>query len=208
MSILEKTCCFKENNFLQKTINYYLTLKFLTMKTIVVLLILSYTTLSGQSNFVSSGNNTAGLEESVSYSIGQMFYNTSRDGPSQKTSYGNEGVQQPYEIFIEVLDEDDPAFKVDLNKEQPFANFYEDSELKLSVFPNPFLGQVTVSFEGELEDAQCMIMDAQGRLVLKRNLSLTQTSFDLTPFEDGMYYLTVINKNAPIKSLKLIKQSK
>ena len=178
------------------------------MKVIIVLLLLSCTVLSGQSSFVSAGQSTSGLgEESVSYSIGQVFYQSARDDTTPDGFSVTDGVQQPFEIRIQTVEEDDPLLKEFPQLSHSDTNFEKETELSFQVFPNPFTSQVTINLEGSADNVTAMISDAQGRLVFTQNIFSEQTNLELSAMGDGLYYLTVTKNNSPIQSFKLFKQS-
>jgi len=176
------------------------------MKQIIVILLLSYTTINGQASFVVAGQSTSDVGGSVSFSLGQTFYQLSRDGPNSD-AYLIEGVQQPFIVSIETLDEDDPQIEKVPNLENNFARNNDASNLEFSVFPNPFTNQVTISLEEFSEDVVFLISDAQGRLVAQESILNQQTNLDLSALNDGLYYLAVFKENSPLKTFKLIKQS-
>lgn len=73
----------------------------------------------------------------------------------------------------------------------------------ISVYPNPTLGKINlesgtaISFE---------VYDALGRLITEQKKSITQFSFDLIAYPDGIYFLKVYNKTNT-KTLKLVKSN-
>lgn len=72
-----------------------------------------------------------------------------------------------------------------------------ESELKISLFPNPTAGLVNVSFSA-LEPAlqsstELLVLDATGRLVLRQKEMLPQSSLDLGAFDPGVYQVVLKN---------------
>lgn len=74
-----------------------------------------------------------------------------------------------------------------------------ESKLKISLFPNPTSGLVNVSFtttEPALQrDAELLVFDAAGRLVLRQKEMLPQTTLDLGAFDPGVYQVVLKNRD-------------
>lgn len=74
-----------------------------------------------------------------------------------------------------------------------------ESKLKISLFPNPTSGLVNVSFttlEPALQpDAELLVFDAAGRLVLRQKEMLLQSSLDLGAFDPGVYQVVLKNRD-------------
>lgn len=74
---------------------------------------------------------------------------------------------------------------------------HTESELKISLFPNPTSGLVNVSFttrESALQpNTEFLVFDAAGRLVLRQKEMLPQSSLDLGAFDPGVYQVVLKN---------------
>lgn len=174
------------------------------MKEIITLFLLSTLTLGAQSGIVvSSGDISEDEIGSVSYSIGQIFYQSYRDGPDGLQM--NEGLQQPFEFELITLKEDDPEIELitrALSTKDPALH----EDIEISLYPNPFSNHVNVELT-QLEDkVDCYVLDGLGRLILKKQLTDLSTRIDLLDFPSGIFYLTLVQNETPIKSIKLIKQ--
>ena len=75
----------------------------------------------------------------------------------------------------------------------------------ISVFPNPTTGIITITASPrDMQDVVLTVYNAQGNLMLrKRDFQI----IDLSPFENGIYYLTISTKdgNMIVRKIVLIK---
>lgn len=136
--------------------------------------------LIAQQNTVSSGGDATGSGGSVSFSIGQVDYNHA----SSSSGEVNQGVQQPYELFLVSL-------------EEALAE-------AISVFPNPFTNQLILRVS-EANGYHYRLLDASGRLVLEGNCQGTETAVDVSQLQSGNYQFTLFNASQQVLVYKLIK---
>ena len=99
----------------------------------------------------------------------------------------NQGVQQPYQILDNSVNESDNTFEI-------------------TIGPNPSFDVLTVQADfSKMKDIQGFITDQNGKMVKERqNLSLNP-SFKLNDLSSGNYFLNIENEQKLIKSYKIIK---
>jgi hypothetical protein len=134
-----------------------------------------------------SGGVAAGTSGSVSYSVGQVFYNQLADNDFTL----HEGVQLPYELFI--------ITPVAIENEQQFD---------MRVFPNPtndFL--ILASDEPLYENLTFHLFDMNGRKLQTGRLLSDNTRIQMISYLPGVYFLVIINENTneEINKFKIIK---
>ena len=87
----------------------------------------------------------------------------------------------------------------------PFTNFtlgVDEQQIGLSVFPNPSTGQFNIQLRSE---AQAVVFDILGKIVLEASLSAGFNSIDLSKAETGIYILNVRGSGITNTSIRLIK---
>ncbi len=137
-----------------------------------------------------SGGEAAGVDGTVGYSVGQLFF-TSHEA-TQGVLF--EGVHQPYEISVVT---ELPEMK--------------NVDLSLSVFPNPvseFL-YLTIDDFSKSENWFCQLFDAQGNLLHSDAVSVFRKKIYLERFAAGAYFLKVFNAEkgaSEIRTFKILKK--
>jgi hypothetical protein len=158
------------------------------MKKIFYLIIyLSYLLGYGQRDNVASGGDSYGSGGTASYSIGQVSYETN-SGPN---GILNQGVQQPFEIFVTLTN---PEFHSDLTK--------------ITLFPNPAVITVMLSISNldNFDGYFYSLTDITGKIIKKNSITSNDTSLDVRSLPGACYFLNVFQNNKPIKSFKLLKK--
>lgn len=137
-----------------------------------------------QESINASGAQLSGNTGTISYSIGQVVYNThSLPGGSFA-----EGVQQPYEIST--------ISGIDI----------PEIVLQLSAYPNPTTDLLNLSIGNyKQENLTFQLFDVAGKLVLDATITQSNTVIDMNRFAMATYYLTIIDDRKPIKTFKIIK---
>lgn len=138
----------------------------------------------GQSNTVATGGNASGSGGSVSYTIGQIDYN------SQTGTGGslNQGVQQTYEIN-----------STDGISEQAGSIF-------LTVGPNPTTDILILSSKVTSEDNfNYYLFDTNGKEVIEKKKLSNYEEINMSHFPVGMYQLVIKDSEREIKLFKIIK---
>jgi hypothetical protein len=160
-------------------------MKKLSFKILILVLISFSFNLSffSQESINSSGTDIIGTGGNLSYSVGQIFYN------SHESTSGtvNSGVQQTYEIT-----------NVGLSSNVDQTNF--------SVFPNPVSENLTISSLNFTKSIRYNLYDSQGGLINNGNLFSNETIVNTSNLSSGTYYLNLYNKeNNKTQSFKIIK---
>lgn len=140
----------------------------------------------GQQNFVVSGGNLIGSGGSVSYSLGQINYLT---GSGSGGTF-NEGVQQPFEIFV--------------------VGGIEETNinLSLSVYPNPTKDFLVLNVRNfNTQNMTYILYDMQGRLIEKQKLNGSQNNISMVDLANGIYFISVFNRKMELKKFKIIKNN-
>ncbi|OYU85389.1 MAG: hypothetical protein CFE24_02485 [Flavobacterium sp. BFFFF2] len=140
----------------------------------------------GQHAVTTSGGDGSNTDGKVSYSIGQVFYQTEVNN----THTVSQGVQQPFEISV---------LQVDSNVKSSF---------QVAIYPNPTTQYVTLELkENQLDAFQFQLFDGSGKAISKESPIMQQQtpiSFDSLP--SGVYFVTIKNNNHPIQTFKIIKK--
>lgn len=145
--------------------------------------------LHAQEALPAAGGNASGSGGSVSFSIGQVFYNTDKDGNSSVT----QGVQQPYEITVTTGLEDIKWINLDC-----------------SVYPNPTTNYLTLKVDAStkvsIQSLSYQLHDMNGKLIRFEKVENLETQIDMTNLVSESYLLEVINRKKIVKSFKIIKR--
>lgn len=153
-------------------------------KTLTLLLLIFLSVSYSQQNFVFSGGNAIGSSGSVSYSYGQVFYET-ETGANVELS---QGVQQAIEIYTLSI----PSPTIGIN---------------LVLYPNPAVTQVSLEvnmseFQGELKYD---LYDINGKLIKSDKILSNLTIIKIENLPISTYLLNVNSSNQILKTFKLIK---
>lgn len=131
----------------------------------------------------SSGGVTSGSTGTVSFSVGQVFYNTNTGA----TGKVEQGVQHAYEVMIT---------KTSIAVES----------INLYVFPNPTLDYLTLQTGNyKRENISYRLYDTQGKLLESKTILDAQTLINMKEFPVATYFLKIIQANQEIKTFKIIK---
>ncbi|MBI1287996.1 MAG: T9SS type A sorting domain-containing protein [Flavobacteriales bacterium] len=137
-----------------------------------------------QESVNASGAELSGNTGTISYSIGQVVYHTTANSDASFS----EGVQQPYEIYT-VSGIDRPEIV-----------------LQLSAYPNPTIDVLNLSIGNyNQEELSFQLFDVAGKLVLTDAIVASNTQINMGPFAMATYYLTITDRQKPIKTFKIIK---
>jgi hypothetical protein len=71
------------------------------------------------------------------------------------------------------------------------------SQFSITTFPNPTSDLVFVSFSRPVDGAQLTVMDNLGRRLIMKTVSGNSTSFNLSSFSDGIYYVSILVEEGP-----------
>jgi len=156
------------------------------------ILIIFFLTLStssfllGQQTVVTTGAGATGTGGTVSYSVGQMVYQTHTGTNGSLT----EGVQQPYEISV-------------LSSAKETAGI----SLTCSAYPNPTADCLTLKVENyAFDNLRYQLFDMQGKLIESKIITSDQTIIAMNAFTPATYILKVVLPNNEITKFSIIKR--
>jgi len=159
--------------------------KLITIISMVFILITFPRISHSQNSVVSSGNDISGNGETVSYSVGQIAFNT-YSGINGSVA---QGVQQAYEIFI--LTGTDDIRSISLN---------------FIAYPNPTTDFLNLKIENfTAEKLFYQLFDMNGRLLINRKIDNAETTIPMQEYVSATYYLKIIKDQGYVKTFKIIK---
>ncbi|MFN6038760.1 MAG: T9SS type A sorting domain-containing protein [Bacteroidota bacterium] len=137
-----------------------------------------------QVSFNSSGSDATGSGGNVTYSIGQVVYNT-HSGINGSSA---QGVQQAYEILT--------------------LYYNENAKLiSLIAFPNPTNDNLVLEIGNNIvEELQYELFDLQGKLIKSEKIVDKKVLVDMINEPSSIYYINIYNQeNKKVQSFKIIK---
>jgi hypothetical protein len=144
------------------------------------------TALNGQATIAATGGNATGSGGSVSYTVGQILYNTF----SGANGTVAQGVQQPYEISVVTAVENTGGIT-----------------LEYIVYPNPTSGLIKLMIKPfDHENWRFRLYDLNSILLQDKKIENEETDISLENLSASMYFLKVINNNREVKVFKIIKK--
>lgn len=158
-----------------------------TQKVIFLTFLIKFCCLTlgySQQAVVSSGKNASGSNGSVSFSVGQVFYNL-HTGHNGNVS---EGVQQPYEIFVVTSL---PEFK--------------NIKLTCLAYPNPVRNSLNLWVKNA-EGISYQLYDLNGKVIFADTVKGSETVISMNDLVPAMYFLKVLMHNVEVKTFKIIKR--
>lgn len=151
---------------------------------LVIILMYSANLTFAQENINVAGGDSKSQSGSVSYSVGQVFYN-SVSGSGFEI---NEGIQQPFEVY-NVSSVDELSY----------------NEL-IDVYPNPTQGKLTIELqELDLNMLDCQVYDIKSNLVKNIKINSVKTDIFLDELTSGAYFIYVKQDGKTIQTFKIIK---
>jgi len=142
--------------------------------------------LKAQQTVSVTGGNATGSGGTVSYTVGQVVYTIN----SGSSGIINQGVQQPYEIFISPTE----------------IKEAEGISLECSVFPNPASGFLKLKIENyKLENLSFQLYDMNGKLLKSQKVESDEISISMENILPSTYFLKVTDNNKEVKVFKIIK---
>lgn len=157
---------------------------------LVLLFVLGINGLKAQQSINATGDNASGSGGSVSYSVGQVVYTTTKDANGMVAR----GVQQPFEILI-------------------ITGIEEAKGINLicSVYPNPTTDYLTLKIDASssirIQNLSYRLFDMNGRLSGTGKLERRETQIAMVNLVPETYLLEVFDQNKILKSFKIIKRS-
>ena len=142
---------------------------------------------SGQESIPASGGEASGTGGTVSYSIGQIFYQTHES----ETGVVSEGIQQPYEIYIVTAIEEAKGI-----------------ELFVTVYPNPVGSILQLKVETSIfKDLIFMLYNMNGMLIESGELLSEITKINMHSLNPAVYFLKIQDSSQKeFKTFKIIKK--
>lgn len=132
----------------------------------------------------SAGGDAGSSTGTVSYSIGQITYET-YSGINGSVA---QGVQQPYEIMAVVGIE------------------MKEIQLELSAYPNPATHYLTLKVENyTTTNLTFQLIDMEGKLILSDAVTSELTQIPMSQLPIASYFLSVNSGEQLIKNFKIIK---
>ena len=117
-----------------------------------------------QQSTLAAGTTTHSTAGSVSYSVGQVFYESMKSGAGKV----NPGVQQPYEIFVLATQE----------------NAIQNS---ITIYPNQVKDFLIVDLSGEkFKNPTYQLFDGSGRIISKGELTKLKTEINTSTLSSGL----------------------
>jgi len=142
-------------------------------------------TIQAQDAVVASGGYAIGAGGSVSYSIGQVFYNTN----TGTTGSVAQGIQQAFEI-------------VTLSNPELTA-----LTLSALLYPNPTTDKIVLSLtNSDLTDLSYVLYDLNGKVLSSAVVQEAETPIAMQNMPSGVYILKVNQNSAELKTFKIIKK--
>ena len=152
---------------------------------IIILLSIALTNLQAQTATVVTGGTASGTGGTANYTVGQVVYTTN----TGTTGSVAQGVQQPFEIWIET------------GVEQQGIN------LECVIYPNPVTDYLILSIDNDLSKSQLsyQLFDNKGQMITADKLMTVETKIKTDNLIQGNYLLRVIGNDKAIKTFKIIK---
>ena len=159
------------------------------LKIILILLLFGIKGLYAQEAILISGGEASDERGTVSYSIGQVVYNTATGTNGSAT----EGVQHPYEIYVITGIEDELGIS-----------------LMVSAYPNPTTNFLTLKVDNcETSKLSYYLYDFNGKLIENKKVRANEMRISMSKLVSETYILKVIERNRniskEIKTFKIIK---
>lgn len=166
-----------------------LTRNYLNMKRIFIygsfLILCSLSEVNAQKALLAAGSNATGSSGSVSYSVGQIDYNSK--GPNNQV---NEGVQQAYEIITLSTTETTGADRKDI-----------------VLYPNPFKDFIFLDFAtNDYRNSEFQLFDSSGKLLKETKIKESKSEFNFSELPSAMYIVRVNQNGKNIRTFKIIKK--
>ena len=136
----------------------------------------------GQKGPVSSGGLAQGSSGTVTYSIGQIDYQSF----SGVNGSVHEGLQQPFEFY-----------EVGISESNSFP--------EIALFPNPATNEFTIEVSDMIGQLNYQLHDAKGGILKEGLLDSKRTTVEIAEFPSSAYLLNIIAPDKKFKTYKVIK---
>jgi hypothetical protein len=140
-------------------------------------------TIQAQNTIPATGDNAAGTGGTVSYSVGQISYNTF----SGTNGFIIQGVQQPYEISIV--------------KENPGNTSFE-----ITVYPNPTEGLITLVIKPfNNENLIFQLINIKGIVLQDKKVDSERTEIQMEKLPSSVYFLQILLNDEIVEVFRIVK---
>jgi hypothetical protein len=138
--------------------------------------------LTAQEGFSASGFDAVSTDGSVSSTIGQVFYHQWTENAGKV----NEGIQQPYEIFI--------------------VSVADNLKATVLLFPNPTQDFLLLKVENYVKDFSYTLYSIDGKWLEDQKIDQEETVVSLQKYSCNIFLLVIYKDNNIVKTYKVIKQ--
>jgi len=143
--------------------------------------------LHAQKNTVAGGGEATGSGGTVSFTVGQIDYNTQSSSGIGTIS---EGIQQPYEIYFVGIEEE------------------SDKDLQFNLYPNPTTDKLYINFSGEVPiNLTYNLFSMKGELLVQGQIISNKTEIFFEQMPASTYLLRVNDSKEIVKTFKIIKNN-
>jgi hypothetical protein len=141
--------------------------------------------VSAQQSANTTGKNVSQNNTTISYSIGEVYYNTT----TTLSSVITQGIQQPYEIYL-------------------ISGIVNEKDVQLiTAFPNPTSSTIKIVIQDiKIDGLNYKLYDLLGKEILSGDITSNQTEVDLNNLMPAVYFIKVFRYNSTIKYFKIIKK--
>jgi hypothetical protein len=139
--------------------------------------------VSAQQSANTTGKNVSQNNTTISYSIGEVYYNTT----TTLSSVITQGIQQPYEIYL-------------------ISGIGNEKDVQLiTAFPNPTSSTIKIVIQDiKIDGLNYKLYDLLGKEILSGDITSNQTEVDLNNLMPAVYFIKVFRYNSTIKYFKII----
>lgn len=157
-----------------------------TRQKVMILFVMAFAmNMKAQDAFMTTSGEAKSSGGSVSYSVGQIV-DINQKGTNGSVS---QGVQQPYEISV-VYGEIDGI------------------DLKCTIYPNPTVKSVTLNIEDfNSVNFAYYLFNVNGKNLASDKIYDNHTVISLENFEEGLYFIKVVDKEKHLKTFKILKRN-
>lgn len=144
-----------------------------------------------------------GYNNELDYSLNNFAYNESIHPVEIKTGMNQQ--KNWYNGFSSGVTPSIALKTIDIAK----LEIIENTSLKVNVYPNPVIDQLTVELESIENNAQINVIDISGKIIITEELLLNNgvTNFNMKSLENGMYIVKIQLKNGQNSVFNIIKNN-
>jgi hypothetical protein len=79
---------------------------------------------------------------------------------------------------------------------------------EITIMPNPFTEQITISFSSEQTNTTIKVMDLEGRIINDKLLIINgkTVTLDMSSYAKGVYFVQIIDANKNVVNRKVVKE--